>query len=299
MAKKNNIETKLKEYLNHEEANDFLWLLITSAYMKQYRENLSKFGNITKDEHKNLKTSEAFLRKFVESVLLRLNEKSKQIMVEKTKKYEIKIIDYYTKQRLYGEWGKEIQIVKMPRDKFESWCDHILQADCNFCEKSCNDCEIYDLFQENMVPTFEGWDLPNCPYAHRIVRKPVAVEDKESEDKDIPEGKKKLIVMRFVPKGIDISNPEETLIFISKHLAPSRELLARYKKSKDWDSFKKSFINEANNNLTAKLHLDIIKDRLSKDEDVYIICCEKDNLHCRRSIIGEILQEEGFEWREF
>ncbi len=163
---KTKIGEKLKDYMNAEESNYFLYLLITSEHMQEYRERLARYGNITKDEHKFLKMSETYMKKYVKSVQARLSSKQKKFFKDKSKKRAIKIIDAWTEKRLYGQWGDEMRVVKLPRSVYENWCSEIMSVKCKNCTQSHNECKLHDYFIETFVPEADGYDKPNCRYAY-------------------------------------------------------------------------------------------------------------------------------------
>lgn len=164
---KNMLGTKLKTYLNAEENNNFFWLFITSLCMKQYRVNFGKHGTITSEEHKNLKMSETYLKKFISSVMNRLDPKATHQLIDRASKYEIKIIDQFTKRKLYGEWAEELEVIKMPREQYNNWCDRIMKTECKNCKKQCGQCELFELFEDTFIPE-SSWQLPNCKYAYNL-----------------------------------------------------------------------------------------------------------------------------------
>lgn len=162
---KDKLGTNLKDYFNNQETNEFLWLLITSMNMKQYRHNFAVHGTITSDEHKNLKMSETYMRKFIESVKARLDTKALKKIEERSMKYEIKIIDYYTRKRLYGEWEREMKTIKMPREQYYDWCVEIMDRKCLECKKHHSECSLHELFEGTLIPE-SSWGFPNCRYAY-------------------------------------------------------------------------------------------------------------------------------------
>lgn len=114
--------------------------------------------------------------------------------------------------------------------------------------------------------------------------------------KDLPEDDTKILVTRYKPKGITLS---DTLLW-AKELAPSYELL------KDWKDGKLSWEDYANRYLDEKFEDDkfmtsiVSLIALDQDEhDTYLLCYEKDDTNCHRSLLRLILEENGVECKEY
>lgn len=117
-----------------------------------------------------------------------------------------------------------------------------------------------------------------------------------SKMKDIPEDCIKLIITRFPPKWLDISNIPNT--YLVKGLSPSQELLLKYKENNDWNWYVEKFYEEMEQVQDMKRMLHKLRITLESDKDVCLICYEKDHAKCHRSLIGQYFEEEGVEWEE-
>lgn len=117
-----------------------------------------------------------------------------------------------------------------------------------------------------------------------------------SKMKDIPENSIKLIITRFPPKWLDIS--KDTNTYVVKELAPSQELLLKYKKDNNWDEYVIDFCNQMNNRVDMINMLNRVRGVLQRNIDIYLICYEKDYTRCHRSLIGEYFKEEEMKWKE-
>ena len=116
-----------------------------------------------------------------------------------------------------------------------------------------------------------------------------------SKMKNIPEGKKKYLITRFIPNKFDVDKYEN--LTHRPDLSPSQTLLLRYKQDDDWAYFEMKFKREMNDREDLKLALeDIIKE--SKEEDIYIICYEKEVEICHRRLIGEYVRKQGIKYEE-
>jgi hypothetical protein len=168
----------LKDYLNKFEHNQFMVmnsvlqsilgvdnLGVDSPKIKSMREDWTKRGNLTKDEHKSLKTAETYMEKFIMSVYNRLSKKEQEKINKKLFKYSFKLVDDYTMQQVNRDIKDKMQYAVMHRQQFYDWCVDIMEVKCNGCTKDWNICELYNVFDNNFVPE-SGFDCTNCKYAY-------------------------------------------------------------------------------------------------------------------------------------
>ncbi len=109
--------------------------------------------------------------------------------------------------------------------------------------------------------------------------------------KNLPndEKTKKYLITRWKPRNtIDLNKYNLTW---APNLAPTELTLAKYTDgSIDWAEFRRRFINESFDN---KLFVDGISDIIELNNDgydIFLICYEKDDKVCHRSILKEILE---------
>lgn len=75
-------------------------------------------------------------------------------------------------------------------------------------------------------------------------------------------------------------------------LSPSRKLLGDYKSGKiDWNMYVERFYKEMDNEICIS-EMRKIKD-MSKDNDVFLVCYEKDRYRCHRSLLVDIINKLG------
>jgi len=169
----------MRDYLNSIEKNQFMVLQSIVQMMDGLRnsgvdgpkissmlEDWSKRNNMSKDEHKNLKTAETFLRKFLSSVYERLSEKEREQLKKKLIKFDFKLIDDFTLKQIDRNIADKIGNATMPRQQFYNWCEEIMSVKCNGCTKDWNTCKLHEMFDDNLVPE-SGFDCSNCKYAYK------------------------------------------------------------------------------------------------------------------------------------
>lgn len=170
----------MRDYLNSIEKNQFMVLQSVVQLMDGLRntgidgpkissmlEEWSSRDNMTKEEHKNLKTAETFLRKFLASVYERLNPKEQELIKKKVMKFDFKLVDDFTLKQVNRDIKDKLKNAVMPRQQFYDWCADIMEVKCQGCTKDRNTCDLYQVFENNFVPE-SGFDCKNCKYAYQV-----------------------------------------------------------------------------------------------------------------------------------
>jgi len=168
----------VRDYLNATEKTQFMVLQSIVQMMDGLRnagvdgpkvssmlEDWSKRGNMTKDEHKNLKTAETYMRKFLASVYGRLSQKEQDVIKKKLVKFDFKLVDDYTFKQINRDINDKITNATMKRQQFYDWCEEIMNVKCNGCTKDWNECRLHGVFEDNFVPE-SGFNCKSCKYAY-------------------------------------------------------------------------------------------------------------------------------------
>lgn len=171
----------MRDYLNANEKNQFMVLQSIVQLIEGTRnqgtdgpkigtmlEQWTKGQNMTKEEHKSLKTSETYLRKFLISVYGRLSPKDQGTITKKITKYDFKLVDDYTMKQVNRDITDRFVNAAVPRELFYTWCAEIMSVKCNGCTKDWNTCDLHQVFDENFVPE-SSFDCTNCKYAYHNI----------------------------------------------------------------------------------------------------------------------------------
>ncbi|MCR3760398.1 hypothetical protein KYB31_15580 [Clostridium felsineum] len=175
----------MKDYLNADEKNQLMVFMSILQVMDGNRgingpkivsvlEDWSKRKNLTKEEHKNLKYANTYLSKFCESVYNRLNDKEQKQLDKRLKKFDFRLVDDYTLQKVYRDMSDRMQNAVVPREQFNNWCEEIMERNCNECNKDWKECRLHEVFENNFVPE-SSWGLDNCRYAYKDIEKEKAI----------------------------------------------------------------------------------------------------------------------------
>lgn len=174
----------MRDYLNANEKNQFMVIMsvlqsiegkrnmgLNGPTIGSMREDWSSRDNMSKQEHKYLKTAETYLHKFIESVYNRLSPKDQQIIDKKIRNFDFRLIDDFTLKQVFRDVQNRMVNAVVPRQQFEDWCEQIMNVKCNGCTKDWNTCNLYEVFNDNFVPE-SGFNCLNCKYAYTLEDKP-------------------------------------------------------------------------------------------------------------------------------
>jgi uncharacterized protein YeaO (DUF488 family) len=112
----------------------------------------------------------------------------------------------------------------------------------------------------------------------------------------LPEEVIKLIITRFPPKWFDINKYKNT--YLCKELAPSKEILLKYKEDNNWEEYVEAFYKQFNSDELIKEKYNKLMKSLKSGKDFALICYEKDYIHCHRYLLAQKFIEQGIEWKE-
>jgi CRISPR/Cas system Type II protein with McrA/HNH and RuvC-like nuclease domain len=170
----------MRDYLNANEKNQFMVLQsivqlidglrntgIDGPKITNMLEEWTNRSNMSKDEHKNLKTAETFLRKFLASVYERLSQKEQDVIKKKIMKFDFKLVDDFTLKQVHRDIADRFVNAAVPRQQFNDWCSEIMSVKCNRCTKNWNECELHTVFDNNFIPE-SGFNCGNCKYAYQL-----------------------------------------------------------------------------------------------------------------------------------
>lgn len=168
----------MRRYLNREEKNQFICIVALVQQLEGLRtlEGISKDpvwvdwfnrGVMTKEERKYIKLAHTYMVKFVDSVLNRLDAVEQDSLKKQYRKFDFKLIDDFTLQKLMRQLKDTSKEIVMDRELFYTYSEDIMAARCNGCKKDGEGCPLRASFEDNIVPEF-GEDLDNCRYAYNL-----------------------------------------------------------------------------------------------------------------------------------
>lgn len=185
----------MKDYLNADERNQLMVLmsilqvmdgvrnntgLKNPAEMQSMIEDWEKRGNLTKEEHRSLSMAKTYLEKFCKSVFNRMNSKEKESFQKKLCKFDFRLVDDFTLQKIYREMQDKMKNAVVPRDEFQDWTEQIMECNCKNCKKHWEECRLHEIFEDNFIPESTR-PLENCKYAYQVNEKGNMVLSKKEQ----------------------------------------------------------------------------------------------------------------------
>lgn len=194
----------MKKYLNSKEMNDLLFIYHLAAINQEVINEWITRGNMTSDEAKWIRTAITYNKKALTSILSRLEAKESAKFMKRTikaKNEAVRIIDKWMHDRVFGTFETEFEIVKIERPEFEKLCMACIQAHCEDCNENYANCDIYDIFDDNLMNRAEI--KHNCPYSYHSektiaeIKARKAAKEEAKKNKKISKRKQKKIANRF------------------------------------------------------------------------------------------------------
>ncbi|MHC1681363.1 MAG: DUF5651 domain-containing protein [Clostridiaceae bacterium] len=175
----------MKDYLNRDEQNQIISMMALAQQIEGVRTMVGRTGKpiwedwrnrdfLTKEEGKNIKTAHTFMLKFVNAVLGRIDKKEHSKIMKKLEKFDFRIVDEYTWQKINRDATDKLKNAVVPRKQFNDWCEQIMACNCKECKINWNECNLHEVFEENFIPE-SGFDHDNCKFSYCEIRKEDAV----------------------------------------------------------------------------------------------------------------------------
>ncbi len=97
----------------------------------------------------------------------------------------------------------------------------------------------------------------------------------------------RILITRFYPRGVPSKNFDEW----TTTLSPNPELLFAYKQGKiGWDTFAHEFLTQLKNDASCLEAIQTLHE-LSENEDITLLCFEKDGNPCHRHLVRDIIED--------
>lgn len=109
--------------------------------------------------------------------------------------------------------------------------------------------------------------------------------------------------LKAIPEGVLVfSIMQMPLAFMKKsgipnivELSPNSEIFVEYRKDKDWNKFEESYKKQMYENPKTMQYINFLIQALdNNDNDICLVCCEKDNAKCHRRLIAEYIASLGY-----
>lgn len=161
-------------YLNREEENfymvaqSFIQMIegtrtLENKITEEVWLEWAKRGMITPGMQKNLKMVHTYLKKYCYEIEENLDKGYVSKLNKKLIKFDFKIVDDYTMQKLFRDMRRSLEYAVMERDKFLDILEDISAVRCVGCTDDYKSCKLCKAFEDISIP-YVG-EQANCPYA--------------------------------------------------------------------------------------------------------------------------------------
>lgn len=161
-----------KSYLNKREENYYLMLscLILFAHGKYEGSTdnglLEVFEGskmLTPSSKRNYKTGMTYLGKFLKETYDNLDQETKNKIIKKTEKFNLKFTDKYSIEKFERDIENKNKYATIEREEFEELIEDICQVRCVNCNKDYRTCSLYNVLDESL--RLEEGEKSNCKYS--------------------------------------------------------------------------------------------------------------------------------------
>lgn len=111
-----------------------------------------------------------------------------------------------------------------------------------------------------------------------------------SKVRSLPEGTVPISISLWPPKGWAGAQ--------LRYLAPTREILLKYKQDGNWDAYVEKYEKDVLGRLRPEAVMQDIM-RLSGGKDAAILCFERDPAQCHRNLVAGWLRKAGYKIEEY
>ncbi|EKQ50292.1 MULTISPECIES: DUF5651 domain-containing protein [unclassified Clostridium] len=161
-------------YLNSEERNFYM---ISKSFIQMINgeRNLnnkmtneiwvewSKKGMFTQLMQKSIKLVKTYLTKFCEEIEENIDEAEKAKLKKQLLKFDYRLVDDYTVQKLYRDYKDKLKYIVMEREKFDPIIEELAEIKCVGCKCDYKTCFLYKAFDDISLVRVD--EEENCPYA--------------------------------------------------------------------------------------------------------------------------------------
>ncbi len=161
-------------YLNSEERNfymiskSFIQMINGERNLKNEITNeiwieWKKRGMITQSMQKDIKLVKTYLTKFCEEIEENVDAAEKAKLEKQLLKFDYRLIDDYTVQKLLRDASNKYKYIVMEREKFSPIIEELAEIKCVGCKCDYRTCSLYKAFDDISLVRVD--EEENCPYA--------------------------------------------------------------------------------------------------------------------------------------
>jgi hypothetical protein len=154
---------RMKTYLNRAERERYCVVALSAAILGKILEEWE--NNLTKDEHRAIKTAQTYIFKFMDSVKNRMDNDFIHQLIRDIKSSEIQVLPTLAAKREYEKRSIEDEHVQVNRETILNLAEHALIG-CEGCkkDKDFRKCDLRQVYMELGIEPFDFEASNKCQY---------------------------------------------------------------------------------------------------------------------------------------
>lgn len=161
-----------RKYLNKREENYYLMLACLMLFIHGEYEGSTDKGllevfeeskMLTPSSKRNYKTGITYIKKFLNEVFESLDQPTKEKIIKKTEKFNLKFVDKYGIEKFERDIEDKNKYAAIERETFEDLIEDIAEVRCKNCNRDYKTCKLYNVLDESL--RLEEGEKDNCKYS--------------------------------------------------------------------------------------------------------------------------------------
>lgn len=151
----------MKTYMSKKERENVCVLFLVASAVD---EMLEKWTDLTKEEHKAIKTVQTWIYKFMDSIMNRKNKDVALQLKRDIQNSEIMILPKYQAQKEWERREEQAKYIEVKRDTLLNLAEHALIG-CEGCaRKDYYNCDLRETFMKLDIEPFDYEAKNECQY---------------------------------------------------------------------------------------------------------------------------------------
>lgn len=161
----------MKTYMSRKERENVCVLFLVASAVD---EMLEKWTDLTKEEHKAIKTVQTWIYKFMDSIMNRKDRDVALQLKRDIQNSEIMILPKYEAKKEWERREEQAKYIEVKRDTLLNLAEHALIG-CEGCtRKDYYNCDLREAFIKLDIEPFDYEAVDKCQYKVEVERKKVS-----------------------------------------------------------------------------------------------------------------------------
>lgn len=154
----------MKKYFNRQEREQMIIIALMHSQIGDILEHWKKAGNLTKPEHKNLKTAHTYILKFMDEIYSRYDQKEVKRIIRDLKTKKLALLYESRARVLLDNENTEIEL-QTNQETIEDIAEGIIDGFCVKCKrKDYEECNVREFLFISDIEKFDPTAKEKCQY---------------------------------------------------------------------------------------------------------------------------------------